>query len=98
MERKEVEVYSEVSNYGIVRMPGRNFPGAVVQGDSLSILCNQARRIVQHAENGTDTELIEEAKELLDLLEDRLSHYEQVLAEHQIPLPYNKQNAQPNKE
>jgi len=36
MERKEVEVLSEASNYAVIRMPGRHFPGYVVQGDSLS--------------------------------------------------------------
>lgn len=43
MERKELEVFSEASNYGIVRMPGRQFPGCVVQGDSLSIMAVRKR-------------------------------------------------------
>ena len=35
MERVEVELFSDGSNDAVVRMPGRQFPGMVVQGDSL---------------------------------------------------------------
>ena len=52
MEIKQIEVYSELSNYGIVRMPGRHFPGAVIQGDSLHILCRHACSIVEGAIEG----------------------------------------------
>jgi hypothetical protein len=34
---QEPEVLSDVSNNAVVRMPGRRFPGLVIQGDSLSI-------------------------------------------------------------
>jgi hypothetical protein len=45
MEIKEIEVFSEMSNYAIVRMPGRHFPGCVIQGDSLSVLLNNAEEV-----------------------------------------------------
>jgi hypothetical protein len=88
MERKEVEVYSEASNQGIVRMPGRQFPGCVVQGDSLAILCSFARSIHERLAGNPDEELTIDASELLRLLEDRQRHYESVLAQHNIKLPY----------
>jgi len=90
MKRKEVEVFAEASNYAIVRMPGRQFPGCVVQGDSLSILCGLARSDHRSVARLGDDELTDDAAELLSLLEDRLKHYEQVLAEHKIELPYVK--------
>lgn len=37
MERREVEVFSELCNYAIVDIPGLQYPGCVVYGDSLSI-------------------------------------------------------------
>jgi hypothetical protein len=91
MEQKILDVYSETSNYGIVKMPGRSFPGCVIQGDSLAILCSHARSIHQRAIQlvGKD-DLVDEASELLDLLQDRLGHYEQVLANHNLTLPYSK--------
>ena len=88
MEVKQLEVFSESSNYGIVRMPGRSFPGCVVQGDSLSILCGLALSIAKRAEKVADADFRDEVAELVDLLLDRLRHYEQVLANHELPLPY----------
>jgi hypothetical protein len=90
VERKELEVYSEASNYAIVRMPGRNFPGCVVQGDSLNGLLSLAKSIRQRVDSSDDEELIGETDELVELISDRLSHYESVLSEHGISLPYNR--------
>jgi hypothetical protein len=90
MEQKHLEVYSETSNYGVVRMPGRAFPGSVIQGDSLSILCDLARSMQRRAVQIGDSELVDESAELLQVLEDRLHHYEQVLSEHGIRLPYTQ--------
>jgi len=94
LEHKNLEVFSETSNYAIVRMPGRSFPGMVVQGDSLSILCNHARSIHRLATRLGDAELLDEIAELQDLLEDRLRHYEEVLAEHNMRLPYTKRTSE----
>jgi hypothetical protein len=88
MERKELEVYSEAPNYAIVRMPGRRFPGCVIQGDSLSILYGLARSINDRVAGLEDGELADDAADLLNQLKTRLQHYEQVLAEHRIELPY----------
>lgn len=88
MEIKPLEVFSELSNFGIVRMPGRNFPGCVIQGDSLAILCKQARLLAESLEAHGESEAHEEALELLESLENRLRHYEAVLAQHGLPLPY----------
>jgi hypothetical protein len=84
-ETKQVEVLSETSNYAIVRMPGRNFPGSVIQGDSLYILVGLARKIQTEAASSHNEELTDAAAELL---EDRIEYYETVLAAHNIDLPY----------
>jgi hypothetical protein len=88
VERKELDVFSEVSNYGIVRMSGRNFPGCVIQGDSLAILVRNARAILDRARASQDQELIELSDELAHALSDRLLHYESVLKQHSMDLPY----------
>jgi hypothetical protein len=88
MVEKSIEVYDETSNYAIVRMPGRAFPGCVVQGDSLAILLGHARVVLDRARLSPDEELVGEAEELVEHLESRLAHYESVLRAHGIRRPY----------
>jgi hypothetical protein len=85
VEVKSIEVFSEASNTAIVRMPGRKFPGMVIQGDTFSNLVSLAEQIRRKA---TDGPLQDDADHLLRLLSDRLAHYEQVLSENGIELPY----------
>jgi hypothetical protein len=49
-ERKST-YFSEECNCGIVRMPGRRFPGCVVQGDDLASLLVAAERVHDLARN-----------------------------------------------
>jgi hypothetical protein len=88
MEKVEIEVYAQDSNIAVVRMPGRRFPGIVVQGDSLSILYGLATSILNHASVTDNLELVDEARELRELLENRLKFYETILQKHSINLPY----------
>ena len=90
VEVKSIEVLSEASNMAIVRLPGRKFPGMVIQGDSFSILVSLAEQIRRKATGGP---LQDDADELLRLLSDRLAHYEQVLTENGIALPYVRKSA-----
>ena len=95
MEWKQLEVFSETSNLAIVRMPGRNFPGCVIQGDSLSNLLNDVQKILLHAEVSGDAELIALTKDVFRAISGRLDHYEAVLHEHGIPLPYVRKLSAP---
>jgi hypothetical protein len=92
MERVEVESFSQATNAWVIRTPGRQFPAAVVQGDSLSILFNLAQSVLERARacSCADEELEGEAEELRDQLWGRLQQYEGVLHEHGIELPYNR--------
>jgi hypothetical protein len=73
-------------------MPGRNFPGCVIQGDSLSILLSSAEVVLDLAKQAGHEELIEEATDLVGSLAGRLAHYENVLKAHGIGLPYHRSN------
>jgi len=88
MERIEIEVLTDVSNLAIVRMPGRNYPGCVFQGDSVSHLLKCVQHAYSLARETTNTELIDELAELKELLEDRLKHYEKVITQHGYSIPY----------
>jgi hypothetical protein len=92
MKLIELEVYSEASNHAIVRPPGRRFPGSVVQGDSLSILCAEAQELSERIKTLgiQDEELLYLAQGLQEKLLGRLVHYQRVLGEHQIQLPYSR--------
>lgn len=69
-------------------MPGRKFPGVVVQGDSLNILLGLANSILDRAMATGNTELVDDAQELRQLLAGRLRYYEATLQRHGIELPY----------
>jgi|GEM_PF-535756 len=90
MEVKPLEVYSEDSNYGVVRMPGRSYPGAVIQGDSLNILWKTAQRVVEAIQMGRtdDDDFLLEVEDLHNRLLDRLLHYQAVLQREGFDLPY----------
>ena len=86
----EVEVLSEAANAAVVRMPGRRFPGVVVQGDSLRILHDLAADVVAQCQPTGDEELQGTAEEMLDLLRQYLLHYEETLRASGIELPYSR--------
>jgi hypothetical protein len=90
MEVKPLEVYSEASNYGVVRMPGRAYPGCVVQGDSLAILFRTARRVAYLVKDtgAAEAELLGDLEDLCRSLLDRLLHYQEVLRQEGFDLPY----------
>jgi len=75
-------------NYGVVQMPGRQFPGVVVQGDSLNEIVQNLKRAKVAFSAGD----LDEALACLDLvinpLEGALTGYERVCAQHEIQLPY----------
>jgi hypothetical protein len=90
MEFEQVEVYSSQSNFGIVRMPERNYPGCVIQGDSLAILCRMVQNIANFTRdmNIEDEDFLGDVQELNNSLVGRLLHYQSVLATNGINLPY----------
>jgi hypothetical protein len=92
MKIAELEIYSEASNHAVVKAPGRRFPGIVVQGDSLSMLSAEAKELserLKHLRN-QDEELLCLAQGLQEQLLERQLHYQQVLAEHGVALPYSE--------
>lgn len=84
----ETELWSSTVNAAVVRVPGRRFPGVVVQGDSLSILADSARGIVERLPTMVDEELREDVGELAAKLEAYVAAYEAVLGARGVALPY----------
>lgn len=88
MERIEAALFTDGVNDAVVRMPGRRFPGVLVQGDSLHILRSDVAEVVEACERGDLVEARESASFLLANLDALLARYEAALAEHEIPRPY----------
>ncbi|MEV7616138.1 hypothetical protein [Streptomyces sp. NPDC089799] len=88
MERIEVELFTEPGNGAVVRLPLRNFPGVLIQGDSLSIIRADVAEIVEACDRGDADEAREAATILLSSLDELLARYTDALKAHDIPTPF----------
>lgn len=86
MRTELVEIYSDQTNAAVMRHPGRRFPGVLLQGDTLAILCKRMERILR--ELGRDSPVYEELDDTFQTLSALKAHYKQTLDEHGLPLPY----------
>ena len=88
MRIEDVEIYSDASNFAVIRHPGRRFPGILVQGDSLAIMCRQIDEIIEELKfHGVGPEC-SAAVELQSALHDRLQHYKTTLQDAGLKLPF----------
>jgi hypothetical protein len=88
MERIEVELLTDGGNDAVVRMPGRQFPGMVIQGDSLSILQFDLAEIRDLCRAGDTAEALACAEILLEQLDEKLLHYTEALERHGFRRPF----------
>jgi hypothetical protein len=88
VERVEVELFGDGGNSCVVRMPGRQFRGILVQGDSMSIILEQLAEIEQRLKDASTQEALEAVTWLADDVSRLLNGYEYQLAQHAIRLPY----------
>jgi hypothetical protein len=88
MKKQNVAIYSDASNVAVMRHPGRSYPGSLIQGDSLFILRQLANKAKEELERGNSVNAGDALEELVELLDGHLNHYESVLKEHGIQLPY----------
>ncbi|MDV9170989.1 hypothetical protein R6V09_12685 [Streptomyces sp. W16] len=88
MERVDVELFTDGGNDAVVRLPGRRFPGVLIQGDSLHILRSDVAEVVEACERGDLAEAGESAGLLLAGLDALLTRYSVALESHSIQRPY----------
>ena len=89
MRTEAVEIYSDQINAAVLRHPERRFPGVLVQGDTLHHLCSQADSACQLVDRASPG--YEEINDVRNALWKLLSHYKDVLIEHEIALPFSEQ-------
>lgn len=83
---------SETINCPVVSVPGRRFPGVVIQGDSLKILLDQAQEIEELAIQGQNEELNAAVAHLKLILSGYVEEYETTMKANGRDLPYPKPN------
>jgi hypothetical protein len=88
MESDTAQILSHIPNSGIVQLPGRKFPGIVIQGDTLSGIFDGARYLLAEFKKARDEERYYESLMLAEQLQGQLLHYEETLVKQQIGLPY----------
>lgn len=71
-------------NFAVVQLPERQYPGVVVQGDTLSGLVSQLGRMKSFLEDGDLDEVAREIEEMGELLSGALGSYQKICAEHSI--------------
>ncbi|MER9580478.1 hypothetical protein [Mesorhizobium sp. M0276] len=81
----DVKLLTASTNYAVVQLPQRRFPGVVFQGDSLHILIRDLGRVAN------EIDPFEKAEALADVIEELRviqRHYEAVLKREGIERPY----------
>jgi hypothetical protein len=85
----EVKLLSEPTNYAVVHLPGRAYPGVVFQGDSLNTLINELRRVsIESDVEGRSVVL----GNIVERLEGVQKGYEAVLDREGIDTPYMRRS------
>ncbi len=88
MRRETVEIYSDASNAAVLRHPGRKFPGTLVQGDTLHSLCHLFDKALEELDRSESA--YEDLSEIRNMLWAYKNHYNKVLLEHGMPLPFSE--------
>ena len=88
MRELVVEVFSEAVNGPVIRIPGRKFPGLLVQGDTLKCLLDSVAVVA--SSNPSSEEAGDELAHVLGQFGSMLEVYEQTLISNQLELPYKK--------
>ena len=92
MKEEKVEIYSDATNQAVMRHPDRNYPGMLIQGDTLYSICRDLDEICKLIRNGDSSEAFEETNEVRNSMWGRLNHYKATLLEHGIELPFSEQS------
>ena len=88
MTTDEPKLLSHIPNSGVVHLPGRRFPGIVMQGDTLSSVLESARYLLGEFKRLRDEERYFEVLAFAEQLQGQLLHYEDTLKQHGMDLPY----------
>jgi len=89
MKKKEIEVFSDTSDNSVVRLPGRNYLGSVMPGDSLFLMHGDAMDILEELKHNPGSYGYFKTYSIAKALESRLSHYIDVCSKNDIHLNFD---------
>ncbi|GLY50302.1 hypothetical protein [Lentzea sp. NBRC 102530] len=82
------EVLAVDGNFAVVQLPGRNFPAAAIQGDSLSVLRDTIKELSGCLAEGDLDEAEHPLAEIESVISAMMSTYEDASRERGFKLPY----------
>jgi len=88
MKSMQVDVLSEVSNCPVVQMPGRRYPGIVIQGDTLRTLLADVEDVAVLCGDVGKPELSDAVTGIKEALIGYVRVYEEAMKEAGRSLPY----------
>lgn len=89
MKQEHIEIYSDLIDNAVVRMPERNTLGSVMQGDTLFLMHADLMDILESHKHEPDSELFYRIYLLAQNIEERLTHYILVCKQHNIKLSFD---------
>lgn len=89
-QEASIEIIDNITNCPVVKLSYRQFPGVVLQGDTLYSLYSNAKRAIFSLDAHSNEDAYEACEFLADSLEAILSVYEKALEKNDISLPYKK--------
>jgi hypothetical protein len=82
------KLLTDPTNYAVVQLPGRQFPGIVFQGDSIHALIAQLRHALDTARKHADDELNAELEDALELLTGVQNKLKSVCEREGVAMPW----------
>lgn len=77
-------------NYAVLRLPGRRFPGVLVQGDALSVINREVQQALALLRGGDAAAAEEELVLVANHLAGLVDGYVRVLDAAGMPLPFQR--------
>ena len=89
MDKNEIEIYSQLVDNAVIRMPERNILGSVIQGDSLFLLHADLIDVLESHKHEPDSELFYRIYSITKNIEQRLKHYLSVCEQSSIEVNFD---------
>jgi hypothetical protein len=88
MREELVEIYSDATNAAVIKHPDRKFPGVLLQGDTLHLLCQRTDTALEKLDRSS--EAYKDLNEIRNTLWSLKTHYKSTLVEHDLPMPFSE--------
>jgi hypothetical protein len=87
---ENAELLQTQGDYSLMRWSGRRFPGLLIQGDTLSILCDDLEEIMSLLDGGDQEEAEFALSEVCKRVNGMRKSYEEMMDAESMSLPYRR--------